>query len=119
MRLAWLLAALVLASSLAITQYLALEHLLYWKYVWLDTFVHLLGGITIGVLGIAILDIRRPLVFVAMMVAVALGWELFEFAINAEREDNFAFDTALDLLMDAIGITIAYTIARYTLWRSA
>ena len=33
--------------------------------------------------------------------------------------DPAAFDTAVDLLMDALGALTAYALARYTLWRSA
>lgn len=119
MRLAWLLVAMVLAAVLATAQYIALDQLLYWKYVWLDTFMHFLGGLTVGVFVIAFLGVRRPLLFLVAMVAIAIGWELFELLINAEREDNFAFDTALDLLMDAVGMTTAYIIARKTIWQSA
>lgn len=119
MRLSWLFAALILASVLAVTQHLALENLWYWRYVWLDTFVHFLGGLTVGAFLVAILDRSRPLVFLAGMVAIAAGWELFELAINAQREANFAFDTALDLLMDALGMAAAYVLARFTIWRSA
>ena len=119
MRLFWLLAALVLASLLAYFQYVALEHFLYWRYLWLDTFMHFLGGLTVSTFLIALLDRHRAIVFLAGMFAIAAGWELFELGINAEREANFGFDTSLDLLMDAIGMSLGYLIARYTLWRSA
>src|SRR5690606_2298281 len=119
MRLAWLLAALFLASALALIQYAALEHLLYWRYIWLDTFVHFLGGLTVAVFFIGFSRTVRVRAFLLCMVAVALGWELFEFGINAEREANFGFATALDLLMDALVMSAAYILARFTLWRSA
>ncbi|HRH55310.1 MAG TPA: hypothetical protein PK609_00370 [Candidatus Paceibacterota bacterium] len=119
MRLAWLLAALVLASLVAYIQYVALEYWLYWTYTWLDTFVHFLGGLTVAVFGVALLDKRRALVFLGAMFGIAIGWELFELGINAQREANFAFDTSLDLLMDALGMTLGYTAARFTIWRSA
>ena len=119
MRLAWLFSALVLASALALAQQLALEHLLYWKYLWFDTFMHFLGGLTVSVFGIALLDTKRAIVFLSAMLSIAIGWELFELLINAQREANFAFDTSLDLLMDALGMSTGYLIARRTLWRSA
>lgn len=119
MRLAWLVAALVLASLLAYFQYVALEHYLYWRYLWLDTFMHFLGGLALSSFLVAVLDKKRAIVFLVGMLTVAVGWELFELGINAEREANFGFDTALDLLMDAVGMSLGYLVARYTLWRSA
>ena len=119
MRLFWLLGALVLACFLAYFQYVALEQYLYWRYLWLDTFMHFLGGLTVATFLVALLDRHRVGVFLGGMFAIAVGWELFELAINAEREANFAFDTSLDLLMDAVGMSFGYVLARYTLWRSA
>jgi hypothetical protein len=119
MRLSWLLAALVLSSLLAFLQHEALANLWYWRYLWFDTVMHFLGGLALASFGIALLDKHRALVFLAGMLAIAVGWELFELAINAEREANFAFDTSLDLLMDALGMSLAYLAARLTLWRSA
>lgn len=119
MRLSWLLAALVSASVLAYLQHEALANLWYWHYPWFDTLMHFIGGLTVATFGIALLAKRRAFVFIAGMLLIAVGWELFELAIHAEREANFAFDTSLDLLMDALGMTVAYVLARYTLWHSA
>lgn len=119
MRLAWLLAALVFASILAYLQYEALANLWYWYYPWFDTIMHLLGGLTVAAFGIALLEKHRAFVFLGGMLAIAIGWELFELGINAQQEANFAFDTSLDLLMDALGMSTAYVAARFTLWRSA
>ncbi|MES2668776.1 MAG: hypothetical protein V4644_03765 [Patescibacteria group bacterium] len=119
MRLYWLLATLVFAALLAYLQYMALANLWYWYYPWFDTLMHFLGGITVASFGIALLAKKRALIFLAGMLAIAVGWELFELTINAQREMNFAFDTSLDLLMDALGMSLAYVTARFTLWRSA
>ena len=119
MRLAWLLAALVFATLLAYLQHNALANLWYWHYPWFDTLMHFLGGLTVATFGIALLDTRRALVFLAAMLGIAIGWELFELSINAEREANFAFDTSLDLLMDALGMSLAYLTARISIWRYA
>ncbi len=119
MRLIWLLAALVLAGALAYLQSEALANLWYWHYPWFDTLMHFLGGLAVATLGIALLRKKRALIFLGGMLAIAVGWELFELGINAEREANFAFDTSLDLLMDALGMTVAYITARFTIWHSA
>lgn len=119
MRLTWLLAALVCASALSYLQYEALANFWYWDYPWFDTVMHFLGGLTVATFGIALLNKRRALLFFGGMLTIAVGWELFELAINAQREANFAFDTSLDLLMDAFGMSLAYVLARFTIWRSA
>jgi hypothetical protein len=119
MRLYWLLAALVLAAILTYLQHNALANLWYWYYPWFDTMMHFLGGLTVATFGIGLLQKKRALVFLGGMLAIAFGWELFELLINAQRERNFVFDTSLDLLMDALGMMIAYVLARFTVWRSA
>ncbi len=119
MRFVWLLSALILASTLALLQHYALANLLYWYYPWFDTMMHFLGGLTVATFGIALLAKRRVLIFLIAMFGVAIGWELFELLINAEREENFVFDTSLDLLMDALGMTVTYFLARLSIWRYA
>ena len=119
MRLLWLLMTLALASLLAILHTWALSAFLYWKFVWLDVPVHLLGGLTLGMVLIAVLQVFRPWVFVGLMFVVVIGWEVFELSIGIPREANFYFDSALDVLMGAVGGTVAYFLARLTLWRSA
>lgn len=119
MRLLWLLMVLVLASCLAVIHAWALSAYLYWRIVWLDMPVHLLGGLTIGMGVIALLHVFRPWVFVVLMVLAIVGWEVFELLIGIPREANFVFDSALDVLMGALGGVVAYFLARLTLWRSA
>ena len=119
MRLYWLLASLILALVLAFLQHYALANLLYWYYPWFDTLMHFLGGATVASFGIALLEKHRAFLFLGGMLAIAVGWELFELAINAQREANFIFDTSLDLLMDACGMALVYIAARLTIWRSA
>lgn len=119
MRLSWLLAALAFALLVSYIQHEALANFWYWQYPWLDTLVHFLGGLAVASFCIALLDRFRARVFLAAMLAIAVGWEVFELIINAEREANFAFDTSLDLLMDALGMSLAYVTARFTIWRSA
>lgn len=110
--------ALVLASSLALFHSFALATYLYWYYVWLDVPVHLLGGLTLAMVFIGIETRFRPIAFVLFMIAVIVGWEVFEFFIGTPQEANFIFDTSLDILMGALGAVLAYLLARFTLWRS-
>jgi hypothetical protein len=118
MRLPWLSAALVLAAALAWLHLTALGRYWYWYYPWLDVPVHFLAGAFMATAVIGVLGRFRPVIFLGAVVAGAIGWEAFEFVINAEREANFILDTSLDLLMDTLGIALAYGTARLTLWRS-
>lgn len=119
MRLTWLIAALILSAGLAVLHYYALTDYLYWRYVWLDVPVHFLGGLALGMLVIGLLKNFHPRMYVLGMVGVLVGWELFELVIQTAREANFVFDTALDILMGTLGALVSYTLARFTLWRSA
>src|SRR5687767_1551870 len=104
MRLAWLIIALILAIALASVHLYALPHFWYWYFPWLDVPVHFLGGAFMAAAVIGTLGKFKPRTFLLVVAAGAVGWEVFEFFINAGREANFALDTALDLLMDAFGI---------------
>ena len=117
MRLYWLLAALVLAALLASVHLYALPHFWYWHYPWLDLPVHLLGGMFMATAVIGVLGRSRPKLFFLAVLGGALGWELFEFVINADPEANFVLDTSFDLLMDTLGIVLSYAVARLTIWR--
>ncbi|HEX8591288.1 MAG TPA: hypothetical protein VF696_00855 [Candidatus Paceibacterota bacterium] len=117
MRLAWLFAALVLAILLAGVHLYALPHFWYWYFPWLDLPVHLLGGAFMATAVIGVLGRFRPLVFLVVVTAGAVGWEVFELVVNVDREMNFVFDTSMDLLMDTLGIILSYATARLTIWR--
>ena len=118
MRLYWFLLALVACLVLAVTHYVALTEYLYWTYRWLDVPMHLLGGFALGSLLIAFLFRFRPGYYLVGMVLVAVGWEVFEALLGLPQPTDYVFDTASDVLNDAIGASIAYVLARITIWRS-
>ena len=118
MRFYWLLAALLLSLAVASIHYLAIDRFLYWHYVWLDVPVHFLGGLTIGTFLVYLSPRFRPRAYIAALVLVILGWEVFEYVFGTPKDDNYLFDTAIDLLMGALGAITVYIIARFTLWRS-
>ena len=118
MRTAWFIAALISAVSVAVMQQLALANNLYWRFVWFDLPVHFLGGLTIAILTIAFLMRRRVGVYVGVLLAIFIGWEVFEVLIGSPQEANYFFDTSLDILMDTLGAVLAYVVARFTIWRS-
>lgn len=117
MRLLWLLVALVFAALLAVLQKWAVADFLYWHYPWFDTPMHFLGGLTSGAFLVGVLHVRRPKLYLLGCILIAVGWEVFEVLAGLPREANYAFDTTLDLLMDALGMTCVYFIARRSLWR--
>ena len=117
MRLPWLLSALGLAALIAFLEFYALAEHLYWYYPWFDVPMHILGGVVIATTLVALLRTFRPLWFFLSCAAVFIGWEIFEYQVGIPRETNYAFDTALDLLDDAIGAILVYAVARFSIWR--
>ncbi|MFA5103551.1 MAG: hypothetical protein WC525_10430 [Candidatus Thermoplasmatota archaeon] len=107
--------------TLAIAHGIATAFFLYWKYIWLDVPMHLLGGITV-VLGIASLPsfhitlLKRHETLVTSIVAVLIVgilWELFEVATGVPfTRESYVFDTSLDLLMDVFGGAVGYGIVK-------
>ena len=118
MRLPWLFAALVLSAILALFQWWAVTEFLYWRYPWSDIPMHYLGGVTLSVCLTAVLLHRRDYVYVSLLAAVFVGWEIFELIFGIPREANYPLDTILDLVMDTLGALTVYLVARKTLWRS-
>ncbi len=120
MRFRLLIASFIFAIILALLEQVALADFLYWHYVWFDTVMHFIGGLTIGTLVSALLTRFRPVFYIIGVLVLAVGWEVFEFYLGSNiHSRNFFFDTSVDLLMDAIGATVAYILARATIWHSA
>ncbi len=114
----WLYGALVLSIIVATLQQWAMTDFLYWRYEWFDVMMHFLGGLTIGVLLVALLRKFRPFTFIILFILVAVGWEVFEYMFGVPHKANYVFDTSLDFVMDVLGATAAYVAARYSVWRS-
>lgn len=120
MRMYWLVAALVFACALAALDFVALSTFLYWRQPWFDTIVHFLGGVTLGTFAIALLyGTHKPKRYLAFAVLIALGWEVFEYALGLSYGPALLLDTASDLVFDTFGLLLPYIIARKTVWRSA
>jgi hypothetical protein len=106
-------------SLVGVMHVLALNYSLYWHYIWLDLPVHFLGGMW-AALFFAWLCSYWPLreadgfaTTMLFVLAIGLGWEVFELFVGVPREANFAFDTGLDLLMDLCGGLAGYAISRW------
>lgn len=57
------------------------------------------------------IEITPTRIFV-LLACIAFGWELFELWAGMPREANFAFDTTIDLIMDALGGICGYFLAK-------
>ncbi len=119
MRISWLLIALIFSTALLGLQVWALNDYLYWRYVWFDVPMHFLGGLALGSFLVGFFPSRKSLIFLALTTCVFVGWEILEYMLGIAHKSNYAFDTALDLLMGTLGALAAYSAARFTIWRSA
>jgi hypothetical protein len=105
---------------LAGTHHLAMAFSLYWVYPWFDTPMHLFGGITVALglhtpLFARILRVRPHSYFATLMIVMGVGvaWEVYEWLIKIVDSIAYVPDTILDLILDAVGASIGFLIARY------
>jgi len=98
-----------IVAFIAVVHIVALEMALYWRFNWLDLFIHFLGGMWVSLFSLSVLyqfgfqkTHLQLKVFIAVFT-ISIGWEVFELISGVPRESNFVFDTSLDLLMDGIG----------------
>lgn len=91
----------------------------YIQYWWYDIFMHILGGLAIGLLWISIatlfdITIKRKWLIVLFTLIVGLAWEYFEIHFNLTGypvgTKLYYEDTALDILDDIIGGFLAVCI---------
>ena len=119
MRLTWLLLALVLAALMLGVHLYALDNYLYWYYRWLDIPMHVLGGAVMAAAVIGVLRSFRPITFVLVIAAGAIGWEVFEYLFHISTgQPDYLWDTLHDIVNDAFGALVVYVVARYSVWRS-
>lgn len=110
---------LIAALVLAVTHYFSLELYLYWRYLWLDMPMHLLGGAVVALGYLSLRDFIprlpsrwfRPIIVVGFVFLIAVLWELFEQIIGVEFDhDRYVIDTLSDLIMGLLGGTIGYFV---------
>jgi hypothetical protein len=118
MRTSWLLVALVFAIAIALLEQWALADFLYWRYPLFDVLMHFLGGLAVGSFLVGLLPRFSPRLYLIGFTLVAISWEILEYMLGVPREANFVSDTAIDMLMDALGAILIYLAARLTIWRS-
>ena len=113
----FLLFSLALITLAGVHQ-LAMSWYLYWAYPWFDMPMHFLGGIIIGLgsqteLFEKTMRVRIPTVWVcaALVLAVGLLWEVFEWMFVIVNLEGYVLDTARDLVLDLAGGSVGYVIA--------
>lgn len=117
MSLRWLISALVSSALLVLLHTWALADALYWRFRWFDTPMHVLGGFTMASFAVGLLGrAYRPQLFLAFVAVATIGWEIFEFYSGAPQPQPVLFDTAHDLVNDAIGAMLAFALAKETVW---
>ncbi|MEX0673027.1 MAG: hypothetical protein WDZ82_02305 [Candidatus Paceibacterota bacterium] len=116
----FLLSFVVLLAVTTTVHFTAQQYFLYYHFVWLDLFVHLLAGVGLGILVLwvllfsswAPLRYRAPWQFVMTSIisvlAVGALWELFEWYTSTRGPAaNIVLDTTLDMLMNLLGAILA------------
>lgn len=114
----WIL--IVSASTLALLHLFAIAFELYWLFWWFDIFMHLFGGVVVALTLYALSDLTRQIPawlldggpFMLAVIAVAMGWELFELWAGVPMYGVYALDTSLDILMGTIGGAVGWYLGR-------
>ena len=112
---------MLIALGLVFVLHIGAEMLdLYYILPWWDIVTHFLGGVFIGFLLLYILGQRfkkitiggwNMFVWVFLLgLIVGVGWEIFQYILNVviPYKPYIPFDTELDIIMDMLGVTVAY-----------
>lgn len=105
----------VLIIMLGALHLLAGAFYFYWTVWWFDTFMHFLGGLSIGLFLLWLFKIKREWTVLVLIFAVGAGWEAFEhiFGIaNPSLGETYLEDTTFDLIADLFGAFIAAFFVR-------
>lgn len=114
----WLLIALGLSIALLSVHLHALDQFLYWHHRWLDIPMHMLGGAAAGAFLMAFGTGRRTFTYFLCMMAIFVGWEVFEYAARISTgQPDYWLDTSKDIVDGLIGSAATFLIARKTTWR--
>jgi hypothetical protein len=105
--------------GVAVFHWIGTIRLYYWTITWYDIPMHFFGGVWVALAALwvpemPLADRLRKGMFclfpstgsiLASVIAVGIAWEVYEvvFGIADVRMAGYAFDTALDLVMDTLG----------------
>ncbi len=105
---------LVFATLFAFVHAVAMALSLYWWYWWFDIFMHLWGGVLIG-LGVHAFSANRWFLYrptfktvLLTLLLITASWEIFERAAGLYDVTAYAVDTTLDLFLGFSGGLLAH-----------
>ncbi len=116
-----LMTTLACAILGVILHFMALNFYFYWSYWWWDVMTHFFVSFT-GALGLywgifySGLIFKQPfirawknvLVIFLLVLAIGIGWEMFEFTNGiTDSDEGYARDTMNDLILDSAGALLA------------
>lgn len=106
-----------LLAAIAASHAYALSVDLYWHYPLANRIIHFCGGLWVALASVWLFVRHGQTALFARVFAIVVGisiaWEIFEYAIGmTKQEADYALDTALDLLMDVVGGSLGYFVAR-------
>jgi hypothetical protein len=111
--------ALILSALLLALHLYALDTYFYWYYRWFDIPMHILGGVAVGAFVLAFLSSKRMVLYFPAMIAVVVGWEVFEYIGRISTgQPDYWFDTGFDIVNGLVGAAITLTVAKLSPWRS-
>lgn len=94
---------------------------LYWKWQWLDSTLHFLGGATVSIFFLwlyffssAFQPQKRGLkhfllISVLAVILIGISWEIYELILGEVQisGERYAQDTTMDIIMDFLGALVA------------
>ena len=109
---------LIASSVLSATHILASEFFLYWRYPWFDVPMHILGGIVAALFIFFLADLRilssrrwrSCFSVMTFVLIVAIVWECYEVVIGVQIQDNYVFDTTIDVVAGLLGGLLGFFI---------
>lgn len=80
--------------------------------------MHIIGGAALGSFLFAFGTARRTSTYFLCMLAVFVGWEVFEYLAHISTgQPHYWLDTTKDIFDGLIGSSIPFLFARKTIWR--
>ena len=114
-----------LAIVVGLMHFSALNFYLYWRYLWFDIVMHLLGGILVGLFAVWAFNqfIHRYkkthnllMLFDILLFVFIVGilWELFEYTFFFREQSllHWTYDTVFDVIMNFTGAIIAFFLVK-------
>lgn len=105
---------------LATLHFIAEAFYFYWTIWWFDNLMHLLGGLSVGLVIVWLLfntglfsetrlsNLKFVFLVVVLVLLVGIVWEIFEYLNDITQSfEGYTLDTSLDLFFDTLGAILA------------